>query len=264
MLKERMSYLIYSCDAYSDLWQHNHHFLVKSWKGRDVDSFLVTDKETDKTLETVKILCAGEGTEMSERTAYALPYINTEYVLVTLDDYFPVHPIHNERLERLLDIMDREKIDYLRLFPDPNSHKKWKGYDGLYHIPLDKNYDVNLYQGIWRRSFLEKTVGQPLNAWQYEVTLTRIAKKEGAVCALSKGGEYEILDVIRKGKLLHRAKRYLAKEGITIPTRETIAYKEEMRIYIYNHGKKILPKPLAKLVKNFLRKRGKTFFSESI
>ncbi|MBR2432248.1 MAG: hypothetical protein IKB23_04960, partial [Clostridia bacterium] len=71
MLKDRMSYLIYSCDAFSDLWQHNHHFLVGNWKGRDVASFLVTDKETDKTLETVKILCAGEGTEMSERTAYA-------------------------------------------------------------------------------------------------------------------------------------------------------------------------------------------------
>ena len=42
------------------------------------------------------------------------------------------------------------------------------------------------------------------------------------------------------------------------------AYKEKLRIFIYSNGKKILPKPVAKLVKNFLRKRGKTFFSESI
>lgn len=264
MLKNRLTCIIHSCDAYSDLWEHNYFFLEKNWKDRGIETYLLTDKETDRSFENMKIVSAGEGTEMPQRTKYLLPFIETEYVLITLDDYFPIYPINNERIERLLDIMDKENLDYIRLFSDPNSHRRWKKYDKLYHIPLDKDYDVNLYQGIWRKSFLERTVKQPLNAWQYEVTLTRIAKEIDAKCVLSKGGEYRILDVIRKGMLLHKADRYLKKCDISIPTRSLISYREELRLYIFSMGSKILPKPAAKLVKKILTKKGFKFYSDSI
>ena len=38
--------------------------------------------------------------------AAVLPEIRTEYVLITLDDYFPINKIYNDRLERLIGIMD--------------------------------------------------------------------------------------------------------------------------------------------------------------
>ena len=111
--------------------------------------------------------------------------------------------------------MDAEWIAYLRLFTDPNSHKKFKDYKGLYEIPLDVNYAVNLYQGIWRRDFIEKTLGDSQTIWKYEVSLTPTARQIEARCVLSKGKDFEILDVIRKGKLLHKANRWLkATEGL--------------------------------------------------
>lgn len=264
MLKDRLTLLIHSCDKFSDLWDAHTELLNRNWADRDIHTMLVSDKACEKTLDRIELYFAGEGAELSDRTKYALQFIDTEYVLITLDDYFPIYPIDSAKINRLLDIMDKENLDYIRLFSDPNSHKKWKNYDHLYQISLDTNYQVNLYQGIWRKSFIEKTIGETMNAWQYEVSLTRTARQIGAKCVLSKGKEFEILDVVRKGKLLNKANRYLKKHNLYHGSREVISRKEEARIYIFNHGKKILPKWLAMKVKNYLRKRGHKFYSESI
>lgn len=264
MLNDRLTLLIHSCDKFSDLWDAHAHLLNKNWADRNVRTLLVSDKQVEKKLDNIELHFAGEGTELSERTEYAVKLINTEYILITLDDYFVVNSIDSTQINRLLDIMDAEQLDYIRLFNNPNSHKKFKNYKKTYEISLDSNYQVNLYQGIWRKTFVEKTIGKKMNAWQYEVSLTGIAKELNAKCALSKGKEFEILDVVRKGKLLHKANRYLKKNNLYQGPRQVISYREEIRIFIFSTGKKILPKWLAIKVKEYLRKRGHQFYSESI
>ena len=151
MLKEKLTLVINSCDKFSDLWENHIDILNKSWPDREAETLLVTDKDTTASFEGVEIFSAGEKKEYPQRMAAALPRIKTEYILITLDDYFPIKKIENWRLERLIEIMDAEKLDYIRLFADPNSRKPFKKYKKLYEIPLDVNYAVNLYQGIWRR-----------------------------------------------------------------------------------------------------------------
>lgn len=264
MLNNRLTMLIHSCDKFFDLWESHAFLLNNNWRDRGFCTILVSDKYRDIQLDGIEMHFAGEGMELSDRAKYALQFVNTEYVLITLDDYFPVNRIESDRIERLLDIMDREELDYVRLFNDPNSHKKFKDYDNIYEITLDGNYQVNMYQGIWRKSFIEKTIKSSMNAWQYEVSLTEIARTVGAKCVLSKGHEFDILDVVRKGKLLHKANRYLKKHNLYSGNREVIEWTEEVRIFVFNRGKKLLPKWLAIKVKNFLRKRGHKFYSESV
>ena len=264
MLRNRLSCVIHSCDAYSDLWDLHIHFLNKNWPDRDIDTYLLTDRPTDYQADYISVYAAGEGLELPQRTAEILPHIATEYVLITLDDYFPVYPIDSRRIEYLLSVMDEEDLDYIRLFPDPNSHRRFKKHSRLFKIPLNKDYDVNLYQGIWRKSFLEKTVDRKLNAWKYEVTLTRTAKNLRANCVLSKGKEFEILDVIRKGKLLHKAKRYLDRQGMALPKRKVIPYREEARIWLFNHAKRMMPNWMRRVSKRVLSKFGFRFFSDLV
>lgn len=264
MQNDRLTLLIHSCDRYSDLWEAHAELLRQNWADRRVRTLLVSDQPSKMRLEGIELHFAGEGAELSERTAYALGLIHTPYILITLEDYFPIYKIDTARIERLLDIMDAEHLDYIRLFPDPNSLKRFRGYDQLYEISLDTNYQVNLRQGIWRKSFVEKTIGERRNAWEYEVSLTPIAKREKAKCVLSKGGEFETLDVVRKGKILHRANRYFKKHHLYHGSRPVISYREEMRIRVFSLGKKILPRWLAIKVKEFLRKRGYPFYSQSL
>jgi hypothetical protein len=264
LLSDRLTMMIHTCNKFSDLWDAHINLLNKNWANRSIDTFLVTDEATDRTFFDVSVISAGQGAELSERTRVALDFIRTEYILITLDDYFPIYPVYSDKIVALLNIMEKENLDYIRLFSDPNSYKKLPDYRNLYKIDLEQNYDVNLYQGIWRKSFLEKTIRQPLNAWQYEVSLTKIARDYGARCILSKGDEFRILDVVRKGKLLHKANWYLKRHRLYDGPREVISYREEFKILLFAAGKKILPKSIAKWVKKILIKHGHNFYSDSV
>lgn len=264
MLKNKLTLVINSCDKFSDLWNAHFNFLDSNWLDRDVRTILLTDKETDFTHKGVEVVSAGEGLQYPNRMKKLLPSVTTEYVFITLDDYFPINRIENEKIENLCAIMDREHIDYLRLFPDPNSHKRFKPYKTIYKIDMRENYAVNLYQGIWRKDFLQSTFQRDLSIWDYEVSLTYIARARNAKCMLGKGKEFEILDVIRKGKLLHKAYRYLKKKNVELPQRELISYSTELRNFLFDATRKALPRSLANGAKGLMRKFGVSFISDRI
>ena len=263
MLKDKLTITIHTCQKFSDLWDSHIYLLNKNWNNRNIRTLLVTDCKTEKKYDEVEIISAGDGKEMSDRMKCALDKINTKYVLVTLDDYFPIYKINNESIERLINIMEMEDIDYLRLFHRPTSHKKFKNYDKIYKVNLDDDqYAINLYVGIWKKSFLEKTIQDSLNAWQYEVSLTKIGKKNNAKCLMSKGNEFRTLDVIRKGKILTKADKYIKKNNLSIGNREVMKKKDEFIIEFRTVFKRILPKNITKKLKTFLKKRGFKFYSE--
>ena len=87
-MENNFSIIISTCDKFSDLWDAHILLLNQNWADRNVETFLVTDKPTDRTFENVTVVAAGEGTEITERLRAVMPLIKTEYVLFTLDDYF--------------------------------------------------------------------------------------------------------------------------------------------------------------------------------
>lgn len=266
MLQNKLTLVIHSCDKFSDLWDTHIQLLNKNWSDRDIETLLVTDTNSEKQYDGVGIISAGAGTELSQRTDYALQHIKTEYVLITLDDYFPIHKIDSRKIEKLIEAMDKELLDYVRLFKRPDSNNKIDGYDNLYRIDLnskrDKNYQVNLYSGIWRKSFIEKTIRKPLNAWSYELSLTKIAREINASCAMSKGNEFPVLDVVRKGQLLHKAARYLKKHNLYNGPRTVIPWSAEIKINVLTFIKDYTPQVFVDFSKSILRRFGWHFYSD--
>lgn len=261
MLKDKLTMIINSCEKYSDLWESHILLLNKFWSDRNIETLLVTDRITTKKFENVKVFAAGEGKELPDRLSMIIPLIQTEYVLFTLDDYFLTQKIITDNIHNLICEMDTRSIDYIRLFKRPNSSSKITGSSILFNINLSKNYDVNLYPGIWRTTFLESTIIKGQNAWQYEVSLTKTARDSKALCVMSKGKEFEILDVIRKGKILHKANKYLKKKNLQIGNRQVISYKEEFRIFIFTLGQELLPRFLFRFAKKLLIRFGYSFYS---
>lgn len=262
-LKDKLSMMISSCENYSDLWENHITLLRENWPDRTIKATIVTDRKHDGELKGVNIFPAGDELEMPQRIKEFLPRINTEYVLITLDDYYINKPIENAKIIRAVKIMDKLSLDYLRFWPYPHEKRRVDGLKNMHWIELEGNYKVNLYPGIWRKSFLEKTLKESLSAWEYEVTLTKIARECGARCAYSTNDEFPILDVIRKGKLLHPAKRYLDSRGMSL-SREVISYKQEIKLDLMYYGKEIIPKPILRVIKKILVKRGRTFISDGI
>lgn len=265
MLKDKLTLLIHSCDKFSDLWPAHTTLLNKNWADRDIPTYILSDSKSEQHFDGVEILSAGDGKEITERIRYALPVIKTEYVLVTLDDYFLIHPISSAKIERLIGIMEQENYDYIRLFARPKCPLQATKNKDIYTYTLDGGYRVNLYAGIWKKSFMEKTLGnKELNAWNFEVHLTENARKVNGRCAVSHGNEFPILDVVRKGKILHKAHRYLKKHDLYHGPRPVMPLSAELFLWFRTLVDRILRKtsmPLYRVVRNVCMKMGMHSFS---
>lgn len=267
-MENNFSIIISTCDKFSDLWDAHVLLLNQNWADRNVETFLVTDKPTDRTFENVTVVAAGEGTEITERLRAVMPLIKTEYVLFTLDDYFLTERISTQAINEDIQIMEKHQIDYLRLFVmTMKSLRNRKAEELEPDIFLLDNYAgdyiVSLYAGIWRKDFMEKTLTKTLNAWQYEVALTNMVRQLNARCADSRRGEFPILDVIRKGKVLTKARKYFDENPIYKGDREDMRAKDEWMLEFRTWLREWLPKPLFNLSKAIMRRRGYKFFSDN-
>ena len=263
MLEKKLEIIISSCEKYSDLWSLHLMHLERFWKNRKIKTVIVTDHPHEIKNENILVFSAGEGLEMPQRLKYALYNIETEYVLLTLDDYFLIKEVDSKKIERLIEIMDKENLDYVRMFSIPKEKKKISGYKEMYWIDLTRNYGVNLYPGIWRTSALKETFRNEYNAWNYEVSLTEIAREMKMKCAMSRGNEFLFIDVIRKGLILRKAARYLKKNNFSLK-RKKVPIKEEIKLHLMFWSKKYLPRCVQRIVKKIMIKYGMKFFSEGI
>ena len=88
MLKDKITCMIFSCNKFSDLWDGNMKMLRKNWPDKDFETYIITDKPTERTFSDAKVIAAGADVEWTDRLKYALQYVKTKYVFLTLDDYF--------------------------------------------------------------------------------------------------------------------------------------------------------------------------------
>lgn len=266
-MNKDLTVIISTCDKFSDLWDANIQLLNKNWADRNVDTFLVTDKPTDRMFENVTVIAAGEGKEITERLKAVLPLVKTKYILFTLDDYFLTLPIVDAEIVDDIRVMEKHNLDFMRIFVVSKKHlRNRKAVEIEKNIFLLNNYAgdyiVTLYAGIWQKKFMEQTLTETMNAWQYEVSLTKKARELKARCADSRRGELPILDVIRKGKVLTKARKYFNENPIYEGSRENMKIKDEWMLTIRTWLREWLPKPLFELAKNIMRHRGYTFFSD--
>lgn len=266
MRKESLTLLIHSCHKFSDLWDSHVSLLNKNWPDRDIRTIILTDEPETRDLPGVEIISAGSGKEITDRIRHVLPLIDTEYVLVTLDDYFPVFEIDSCKIDRLVLIMEEKGYDYMRLFEKPRCRNLSPTTDtGVFTFTLDNDYAVNLYVGIWRKDFVKKSLSPcSLSAWDYEVSLTPAAVAIGAKCAISKGKEFPIMDVVRKGKLLRRPAAFLKENNLYHGERPVRTIRETVQLCIKTQMRRVLsygPKPLLRAIQKTMMKMGMSSFS---
>lgn len=262
-LKDNLAVLISSCNKFSDLWKEHIRLYRDNWQGKKIKTYLVTDKKTDQSFENVQIIVAPSDFNFPMRIKYALQYIDAPYILLTLDDYFTITPIKRDELLYLSNRAEKENIDYLMLYDRRRDNpRKFTTLDVLEEINLKEKYAVTLYPAIWNKEFLAKTVKDDISPWLYEVSLSKSALDAGAVCRFSQAGAFRILDVVRKGKVLHKANRYFKKHGISIGDRPIISRVTEWTLAGMDIIDWYAPCWFVKISKKVAQKMGMQFFSE--
>jgi len=263
-LQNKLTMLISSCENFSDLWDLHFEFLRKNWLCPEMPVILNTDKPTQRSFDGVQIVSGGEERQWSERLQHAVSFARTEYVFVTLDDYFVVTPVDLEKIAAILQMMEEENLDYVRLsgFVKHPRRDRLPGRKKTWFVDTQNCYSVNLTAGIWRKSFLEKTFREPKNAWQYEVSLAAAARQANARCAQSADHDYRYLDVVRKGKLLNKANRYFKKHNLYHGDRPVISPWYEVKIFLRTWCVRLMPRRLSDFVRGIMKKHGHRYYSQ--
>lgn len=267
MLKDKITCLIFSCDKFSDLWNGNLHLFRKNWIDKDFETYIITDKESNRTFPDAKVIAAGDNVQWTDRLKYALQFVKTKYVFLTLDDYFLIKTVNSDHIEKYVDLMEQKGYDYIRFFKRPKSatRDELPYFPGLHNIENSHMYSVNLYPCLWSKDFLSYTVKESRSPWDYEVTLHKRAIEYNAKCLVCLNKEYEILDVVRKGKLLHNAAWYFKRHpGIYDGNRQVQSLWFEIKLFFKTEINRHCPDILRDSLRDFYVKcGGSTFVKKS-
>lgn len=167
-----LSLVILSCDTHSYLWDGYFKLLNKYWKQHPSEIILSTesrDYQNESVTLSHNINCKEE---WSDRTYRAIRKASTEYVFVTLDDFYLKAPVDNERLHKYLQCMrdDRNIVEVsLASQPRPNYHDHYNTF-GLLRRSRVSAYRVSAQPTIWRNDYLMRVLRAGENPWQFELS----------------------------------------------------------------------------------------------
>lgn len=176
--KRECAVLVCSCDAYSDLWDPFFKILYDQWSDKPEEWRIILNTETKKysnpyyNIETMGLERKGKKLTWSNRMFKTLNKIDTEYVLVILDDYFQEKKIVQSRIDEVIGWMNKDPDIAAFYFSNIQDMDKYHIKDNKYEgFELNKPgcpYCVCAQTGIWRRNHLIKYLCKYEDVWQFE------------------------------------------------------------------------------------------------
>lgn len=254
-----ISILINSCAKYSDMWGNVVLLYDKYWPNHP-ELIIVTDEIAEHNQQIRLVKFSGD---MSDRIISAVKNIETKYVFLSFDDYYPCKPVNTKKLDALLNEMEAKSIDYCRIFFDPPTKGEKDSFLKYKILLLTRVYEVNFYPSIWKKESLLKVLKKGEDIWKTEARLTRRFKEKGFKgIYVKENGIFDFVDVVRKGKYLRSAYHFLKRNNLYISQRERRTIKETVllntRIFLSNH----LPKKIKEYLKAKGRKKGAIYYSD--
>ncbi|HFR4093045.1 TPA: hypothetical protein ACHWJB_001758 [Streptococcus suis] len=210
-----VSLLIIGYDPYEDVWNHYFELLNKYWKERP-KTYLATNSLAP-IYEGVTVIPAGDDAEWSKKVQKSLSLIETDYVILLLEDFFTTNFVDNNRLNDLLEIISENEIKYCKLLNQAKFRgKTFKNYNFLRVTPNSDGYAISLQPSIWDKQFLSDCVGdENYNAWIFELYKVRdyIPNKVTIDVISDDRNVLEITHAIVQSQYLRKAVRVFSRQN---------------------------------------------------
>lgn len=216
--KDRIPFLIVSCDKYSDLWPlFFSHFWLK-WPDCPFEVFLGSNEE--KYVDPrVKNLNIGKDITWASNLLKMLDMLKSRYILLSLDDFFLFEKVQTETIEKLCAVAIEGKIECLRLgdgnYFRENSHQTKRLYEAdINHKPVAQNfgnlnlgeilpgtpYRISTQIALWEVEALRKILLPGFNIWQFEEIGTQLSQVIPLSVWTGRKPILKYIQVIERGK----------------------------------------------------------------
>ena len=178
--QNEVTLLINTCDAYEDLWMPFFTLLKKYFSPLHMRILLNTETKNSHfdglQIETVHSSAKSYGARMRD----ALNHVDTEYVLLMLDDFFLRRPVEIGRLADIVSWMDADKdivyfnTDVAKAVKDLEVNR----YPGYRRLPAGTRYTLNLQAAVWRTKRLKFYWQYDVSPWDWEERCNVLTAKQ--------------------------------------------------------------------------------------
>lgn len=164
----QLSVLIISCDLYADIWPSFFSLFWKYWLDCPYPVYLGSNfKQFDHPkLHTLKI---GADEDWARSAQRMIKGIDSEYVLVLLEDFFFFRSVDTNRVDSLFRALIDLNGAYLRLKPFPRPDNIVPAHSDLGLIEPGAPYRVALQAAIWKKEVFLRLLKFGETPWQMEL-----------------------------------------------------------------------------------------------
>ena len=205
--------LVSSCAKYRDVLDVWTVLFSRYWPDCPFEKVLVTDEALSSPPEPFdRVIATSPELSWSAMLTRALDAIETDYVLLMLDDYLLCERVDTSLiLSYLADAirLDAAKVQFYAL---PAAHEPFDATYGQYI--RGRAYAISAQAGIWRRTSLRDVTAKTQSAWQFERYGSYFEGSGLLLCTLKRRFWY--LDAVHKGYWATKALRFLKREGIKV------------------------------------------------
>ncbi len=180
-LKDKLTVLVCSCDAYEDLWDPFFTLLKKYWPSFDLHIIFNTESKS-VSFDGLNIECVHSPSEKryGKRMLNALSRVKTKYVLLMLDDFFLRKPVNHQTIDQVISWLDAD--DNIAYF-NCESKATYTDYEldrfpGFKGIPPANDYTLNMQAAIWRTEILKGFWLPDVSPWEWETLCNVLCLRE--------------------------------------------------------------------------------------
>jgi len=225
------SLLLLSCDKYRDLWNNCTVLYRKYWPDCPYQAFLASDTKPPEYDGFRPVGAEQTDLSWSDMTRKILDQIDTDYILLMLDDFFLTGPVDTKHVEFLFSRLVALNGGYLRLVPHSRWMEKVPVHPEIGEHQKGLPYRTSLQAAFWKRSTFMSLLVPGESPWQFELYggLRSDKMKDPFFAAYSRPIPY--IDVLERGKWLPRGIKLCRNEGFTIDLsfRPVISSRDKIR-----------------------------------
>ncbi len=174
-IADRITLIVSSCDAYSDLWDPFFTVLQSEWDGLDrIQIVLNTESKSYSydglNIRTPQLYGENDKPSWTERLRSTLETVDTDYVITLLDDFFMMDKVDTSKIRKHIRWMDADKrvsvFSYMETFP-PNIRDG--RHESFERRPLVALYKFNCQAALWRKNRLISYLDHDESPWEWEM-----------------------------------------------------------------------------------------------
>lgn len=233
-MESKLTIVVPAHDSYKEIVDLYIKALKKNWSDCPYRIIWANGIEELESDELDVINCGADAT-FCQRLMKALDDVDTDYVLLTIEDLIISKAVNTQDIETLLECMERNDYKYCKLLNSNkyrNSHKD-SDYPYVRIAESDMPYGLSINCGIFKTDYLKSLV-LDLNwtPWDLEnYFLLKAKNKQLEGCIYDSRDSLNLVHLIAKGKIIPTSERKLDRRGIYVNL-STKWERQSMREYI--------------------------------